>query len=176
MIVAARTSHGRRLANELRTRIGSINPNLLIVTSQTLEDSVALGLLPQRIAASVSTSLGFVGLLLAAIGIYGVTAYTVARRTREIGIRIALGAARFDVVRMVLRQGVSIAALGSAIGLTLAAGISRLLAGFLYGVPPTDLTIFSGAAAVFAVVSLIACYVPARRAIRISAMEALRAE
>ena len=82
MIVAARTSRGRRIANELRTRIGSINPNLLIVTSQTLEDSVALGLLPQRIAASVSTSLGFVGLLLAAIGIYGVTAYTVARRTR----------------------------------------------------------------------------------------------
>jgi predicted permease len=176
MIVAARTTRGRHMANELRTLITSVNPNFLIVTSQTLEDSVALGLVPQRVAASVSASLGLVGLLLAAIGIYGVTAYSVARRTREIGIRIALGAPLRDVVGMVLGQGLSITAIGSVVGLTLAAGVSRLLAAFLYGVRPMDAGIFSGAVILFTVVSLIACYVPARRAARIDAMDALRSE
>src|SRR5206468_12168584 len=112
--------------------------------SQAVADSVALGLAPQRLAASLSTSLGLFGLLLAAIGIYGVTAYAVTQRTREIGIRIALGAMRRDVVAMVLRQGLSLAAVGCAIGLVLAAGVNRMLAAFLFGVDPMDLPIFFG--------------------------------
>jgi ABC-type antimicrobial peptide transport system permease subunit len=141
-----------------------------------LEDYAALTLIPQRIAAAVSGSLGIVGLLLAAIGIYGVTAYMVSSRTREIGIRVALGAQRGDVVRMVLRQGMMLAFTGMAIGLALAAGASRLLASLLFGVGPTDPLTFAGSAALFCVIGLIACYVPARRATAVDAMEALRYE
>src|SRR5881397_2048340 len=128
------------------------------------------------IAASVSGSLGIVGLLLAAIGIYGVTVFMVTSRTREIGIRVALGAQRGDVVRMVLRQGMMLAFAGMAIGLVLAAGASRLLGSLLFGVSPGDPLAFGGAAVLFCLIGLIACYVPARRATAVDAMEALRYE
>ena len=143
---------------------------------QTADEYTSLGLVPQRIVASVSASLGLVGVLLAALGIYGVTAYAVTRRTREIGIRIALGAQRVDVMQMILREGMRLAAIGAAIGLTLAASAGRLLSSFLLGVAPIDAVAFAGAAALFAAVGLAACYMPARRATRIDAMEALRYE
>jgi ABC-type antimicrobial peptide transport system permease subunit len=174
--IVARSTYGQPLTNEIRTVVASMNPNLPIVTAQTAEDYTSLGLLPQRIAASVAASLGFVGLLLAAIGIYGVTAYAVARRTREFGVRVALGARRADVVGMVLRQGMGLAVAGSAIGLVLAAGASRLMASMLFGVTPIDPVTFAGAAILFAAVGLAACYMPARRATRIDPMEALRYE
>ena len=172
--IVARSTNGQRLAADLRRLIASMNPNLPIVESQTLEDFASLGLLPQRIAASVAGSLGIVGLLLASIGIYGVTAYMVSTRTREIGIRMALGAQRADVVRMVLRQGAWTALVGAAIGLVLAAAASRLLGTLLFGVGPADPVAFGGSAALFSVVALCACYVPARRATEIEAAEALR--
>jgi ABC-type antimicrobial peptide transport system permease subunit len=124
----------------------------------------------------VSASVGLVALLLAAIGVYGLTAFTVTRRTREIGIRLAMGAQRTDVVRLVLRQGMSLVLIGSAIGLALAAGASRLLVRLLFGVPPLDPVTFGAAALLFAAIGLMACYVPTRRAVRISATEALRYE
>src|SRR5439155_4058811 len=176
MTIVARTTDGRRIAGELRTLLASMDPNLPMVTSQTLEDYTAIGLVPQRVAASVAGSLGLVGLLLASMGIYGVTAYMVARRTREIGIRVALGAQRGDVVRMVLRQGMTLAGVGVLIGLTLAAGASQLLATLLFGVPPIDPVTFIGSTVLFVAIGLAACLVPARRAIRINAMEALRYE
>jgi predicted permease len=176
MTIVARTTDGRRIAGELRKLLASLDPNLPIVTSQTLEDFTAVGLVPQRVAASVAGSLGLVGLLLASMGIYGVTAYMVARRTREIGIRVALGAQRGDVVRMVLRQGMTLAGVGVLIGLILAAGASQLLATLLFGVPPIDPVTFIGSTVLFVAIGLAACLVPARRAIRINAMEALRYE
>ena len=176
LTIAARTAGGRHVLAEVRSLLAQIDPNLPIVRAQTFENHSALGLVPQRVAASVSGSLGIVGLLLAAIGIYGVTAYAVARRTREIGIRIALGAQRRDVVEMVLRQGMMLAAVGVAIGLPLAAVASRLLQPLLLGIPAIDLVTFAGAALLFALVGLVACYVPARRATKIDAMEALRYE
>ena len=174
--VVARSTQGQRLAADIRKLLASMNPNLPIVTAQTLEDYASLGLVPQRLAASVSGSLGIVGLLLAAIGIYGVTAYMVSSRTREIGIRVALGAQRGDVVRMVLRQGMRLALTGVAIGLALAAAVSRLLGSLLFGIGPTDPLAFGGSAALFCIIGLVACYVPARRATAVDAMEALRYE
>jgi putative ABC transport system permease protein len=153
-----------------------MNPNLPIVTSRTLEDSVSLGLVPQRIAASVSASLGFAGLLLAATGIYGVTAFTVSRRTREIGVRIALGAERRHVLGMVLRQGLGLIAGGCAVGLSLGAGAGHVLSGFLFGAPPLDPAVFGGAAASSVAVGLAACYGPARRATRVDPILTLRDE
>jgi len=174
--IAARTTRGQRIADELRRVVESINPNLPILRAQTLEESTALGLVPQRVVASVSGSLGLVGLLLAGIGIYGVAAYAVARRTREIGIRMALGAQRADVVGMILRQGMSLAIIGSAIGLALASAASHLLVVFLFGVQPLDPVIFGGAAALFIAIGLVACCGPVRRATRIDPLTALRYE
>ena len=153
-----------------------MNPNVPIVLSQTLDDYASVGLTPQRIAASVAGSLGMVGLLLAAIGIYGVTAYMVTSRTREIGIRMALGARSGAVVRMVLRQGMMLTLAGAAIGLLHAAGTSRLLGSLLFGVGPTDPLTFAGVAVLFCAIGLAACYGPARRATEIDAMQALRYE
>jgi putative ABC transport system permease protein len=176
MTIVARSSEGQRLATELRRVVAALDPNLPIVSSQTLDDYTSLNLVPQRVAASVSASLGLVGLVLAAIGIYGVTAYTVTTRTREIGIRIALGAEPLEVLKMVLRQGLSLTIVGAAIGLVLAAGASRLLGSLLFGIGATDPVTFIGAAVLFSAVGLLACYAPARRATAIDAMEALRYE
>jgi len=174
--IIARTTRGQRIADQFRGLLGSMNPNVPIMTEQTLEDSVALGLAPQRIVASVAGGLGVVGLLLVAIGIYGVTAYAVARRTREIGIRIALGARRTDVVRMVLLEGLSLTLIGSAIGLILAGATSHILEAFLFGIPPIDPLTFAGTTLLFAAIGVAACYAPVRRAMHIDAMEALRYE
>ena len=174
--IAARSTNGQRLAGELRALLASMNANLPIVASVTFEEYASLGLVPQRVAASVSASLGAVGLLLAAIGIYGVTAYMVSSRTREIGIRMALGAQRGSVLRMVLRQGMTLALTGVAIGLVLAAGASRLLGSLLFGVGATDPITFVGSAVLCCAIGLAACYAPARRATEIDAMEALRYE
>ena len=173
-VIAARSAHGQRLAGELRALLASMNPNLPIVQALTFDAYSQLGLLPQRIAASVAGSLGLVGVLLAAMGIYGVTAYMVSSRTREIGIRMALGAERASVVRMVLRQGLTLTMIGAAIGLAVAAAASRLLGSLLFGVGATDPLTFIGSTLLFFVVGAAACYVPARRATAIGAMDALR--
>jgi putative ABC transport system permease protein len=176
MTIVTRTTRGQRIADQLRPLLAAMNPNLPIVTAQTLDDSVALGFAPQRVAASVAGSLGIVGLILAGIGIYGVTAYTVTRRTREIGIRIALGARTADVIRIVLREGVALTLIGSAIGVVLAAVLSRVLAGFLFGIPPIDPITFAATTVLFAAIGLAACYVPVLRATHIDPKQALRYE
>ncbi|HEV3057925.1 MAG TPA: ABC transporter permease [Vicinamibacterales bacterium] len=174
--IVARSRSGRRLADELRKLVEAMNPNLPIVAAQTLEDSLALGLIPQRLVASVAGSLGFVGLVIAALGLYGVMAYAVTVRTREIGIRIALGARRANVIGLILRQGMLLTIVGAIAGLLLSAAVSHLLSAFLFGVPPMDPVTFSGAAALFIGVGLVACYLPTRQATRIDAMDALRYE
>jgi len=174
--IVARSTQGQRLTGELRQLVASMNSNLPIVTSQSFEDYAQLGLVPQHIAASVSGSLGIVGLLLAAIGIYGVTTYMVSSRTREIGIRVALGAQQRDVVRMVLTQGMKLVLIGAAIGLILAGAASRLIASLLMGVAPTDAMTFSISVILFAAIGVVACYVPTHRALQINATEALRYE
>jgi len=174
--IVARTTRGQRAAEPIRAVVAAMNPDLPIVTSQTLEDAAALGLVPQRVVVSVAGGLGLIGALLAAIGIYGVTAYAVARRRREIGIRMALGAGRADVLGMIPQPGIRLMTIGCAIGLLLAAGASQAFVVFLFGVSPLDPLIFGGAALFFALIGMAACYLPARRATTVDPLVALRCE
>ena len=172
----ARSANGVTRVGDLRSLVTSMNPNLAVLSAQTLESLQNGPVETQlRIAAAVAGSVGAIGLLLAAIGIYGVTSYAVTRRTREIGIRLSLGAGRAKVVGMVVRQGMMLVAIGSAIGLILSAGAGQLIVA-RFGVPPPDVPMFAGAAIAFAIVGLVACLVPARRATAIGALDALRYE
>jgi putative ABC transport system permease protein len=177
LTVIARAAERRRLASDIRALVQSMDPNLPILTARTLEEEITGPVETQlRVSASVSGSVGLVSLLLAAIGIYGVTAYVASRRTREIGIRLALGAPRADVLRLILREGMVLVAIGSAIGLMVAAAASRVLTRLLFGVPPVDPITFGGATLLFFIIGLAACYIPARRATRIDPVVALRYE
>jgi putative ABC transport system permease protein len=161
---------------QIRSLLREMNPNLPLTEALALREVTAIGLVPQRIAASEAGSLGLVGLILAALGIYGVTAYAVSGRTREIGIRIALGADQGRVLRFVLRQGLLLASIGVAIGVVLAGAGSTLIESLLFGVRPLDPATFLGTCLLFALVTLVASYVPARRATKVDPMVALRSE
>jgi putative ABC transport system permease protein len=174
LLLVARSRNGGRAGAAIQSVVSEVLPALPVVSPQTAEDYAAIGLLPQRAVASLSGSLGVVGILLAAIGVYGVTAFVVTRRTREIGIRVALGARRRDVVRSILGQGLSMVAVGASIGLILAAGVGQVLAAVLFGIRAFDPLTFAASAALFAAMGLAACYVPVRRALRIAPAIALR--
>jgi predicted permease len=167
-------SHSR-LA-ELRQAVVAFNPNLPVIHAQTLEQATTLALLPQRLAAWIASSVGSIGLLLAALGLYGITAFSVAQRAREIALRMALGATRESVLSLVLRQAGRLAVVGTTVGLALAAGVSQLLGGLLVGVGSIDPVAFGAATAVLILVLFAATWIPAKRAARMDPMRALRAE
>src|SRR5439155_23502603 len=127
-------------------------------------------------AATLFSTMGALALLISAIGVYGLKAYDVSRRTREIGIRIALGATARDVVALILREGARTAAVGLAIGVALAAGIGKAVSGLLYQVSPFDPVVLISAAVILAGAAMLACYLPARRATGIEPLQALRTE
>ena len=164
-----------RLA-DLRKAVASFDPNLPVTYTQTLKEYTALGLLPQRLAAWIAASVGSIGLLLAALGLYGLTAFSVAQRTRELALRMALGARREDVLSLVLGQACRLAAGGAVIGLTLAAGVSVLLQSLFVGISTIDPIAFGVATLVLLIVLLAATWAPARRASLMDPMRALRAE
>jgi predicted permease len=174
--IVARTTNGQRITNELRAVVASLNPNLPVVSAETLEEAIDNGLGFQRLAASVTGGLGIIGLLLATIGVYGVTAYAVARRTREIGIRMALGAGRANVVNMILWQGMSLVSIGSIIGLLFSIVVGTLSKRAFFGLPRLEPITVIASAGVLAIAGLAACYIPIRRATRIQAADALRHE
>ncbi len=160
----------------VRGVLKDVDPNLPLIQLMSLREVADFGLLPQRLAAAVAGSLGSVALLLAAIGLYGVTAFTVARRTREIGLRVALGADPQRVKRLIVNQALKLTAIGGSVGLLLAVGVTRLIGGLLFGVSPLDPISFGGTVSALVLVTVAASYVPARRAARLNPTVALRAD
>jgi predicted permease len=161
---------------EVREQLQSVDPTLPVSAAQTLNETVTASLAERRFSMEMVALFALTALLLAGLGIYGVISYMVSERTHEIGIRIALGADRMSVVKMVLRQGLRLAIAGAAVGFVGALIVSHLMTGLLYGVRPTDPLTFAGVALVLIGVALFGCYIPARRAIRVDPLVALRYE
>jgi putative ABC transport system permease protein len=159
---------------ELRREVQAVNPELPVFGAQTLSDALSASLSERRFSMEIIGLFALTALLLAGLGIYGVISYLVSERTHEIGIRLALGAQRSDILRMVVRQGLGLAIGGAGVGLVCALIVSHLMAGLLYGVRPTDPVTFVGVALLLIGVALLACYIPARRAIRVDPLVALR--
>ncbi len=163
-------------AERIRDQVQSIDPTLPVFGAQMLREAVSASLAERRFSMQVVAVFAVTALLLATIGIYGVISYVVSERTREIGIRLALGAEARTILRMVLALGARLTAAGAGVGLMCAFVVSRLMSGLLYGVRPTDPATFAAVATVLVAVALMACYIPARRAIRVDPMVALRHE
>jgi putative ABC transport system permease protein len=164
------------IADGVRKQVQALDPTLPVFGAQTLTDTVSASLSQRRFSLEVIALFALTALLLASIGVYGVISYLVTERTREIGIRLALGAQKSNIVRVILQQGLQLAVAGAAIGIVCAVTVSHLMATLLYGVKPTDPLTFGGVAALFVSVALLACYLPARRAMKIDPMVALRHE
>jgi putative ABC transport system permease protein len=165
-----------RMAGALRQAVAAVDKDQAITDVKTLEQLKGESLLPDRIRSAFLSLFAGVALLLSAIGIYGVTSYSVARRTHEIGIRAALGATPSSLVKLVVSRGVAQVALGLALGWAGSYGVARLLSAFLFGVGSSDSMTFVGTGGVLAAVAAIACYVPARKAVRIDPLTALRTD
>jgi putative ABC transport system permease protein len=159
----------------MREVVRSLDPEMP-VNFRTLDQVYSSSLDQHRFSLVIFGVFGTVALLLAAMGIYGVTAYSVAQRTQEIGIRMALGARMIDVLKLVLRGGMSLALIGAAIGLASAFAVTRVMSSLLFGVTPTDLATFAAVALLLLVVAFLACYIPARRATKVDPLVALRYE
>jgi len=162
------------IADAVREQVQSLDPTLPVSGAQTLNETVSASLAQRRFLMEIVALFALTALLLAGLGIYGVISYLVSERTHEIGIRLALGAGKIDVMRLVMGQGVRLAITGAAVGLIGALIASHLMAGLLYGVRPTDPPTFAGVALLLMGVALFACYVPARRAMRVDPIVALR--
>jgi len=156
--------------------IHELNPDVVVFDITTLDLRRQLSTIGVRIGGTFVGAFGVLALVLAAIGVYGVTSYTTNQRTHEIGIRVALGASRADVLRLVLGRGIGLTVLGLAIGLGLSFGVTRFLKALLLGVSSTDALTFVAVALLLGVVVLVACFIPARRAMRVDPMQALRYE
>jgi hypothetical protein len=171
-----RHAPGRQVAQEIRTAMAQVEANVPLIMLQSFDDAAAIGLLPQKLAAWIAGSVGTIGIFLAALGLYGLMAFLVAQRTREIAIRMALGASNAEMRAMVLKQAGRLGAIGGLIGLVLAAGIGMLAQALLVGVPPIDPISFGGTALLFVIVLAIAAWTPANRAAATDPATALRAE
>jgi ABC-type antimicrobial peptide transport system permease subunit len=164
------------LAGSVREVVKRQNADIPVAGLRTLDEQVDQLLRPERLVASLSLAFGLLATGLAAIGLYGVTAFSVARRTREIGIRMALGAQRGTVLLMVLRDVAAMAAVGIVIGVVLSLGLAQYVESQLYGVAPRDMLTLAGAAIVLAAVAFTSGWLPARRASRVNPVLALRQE
>ncbi len=174
VLIARTEGSAAALLATMRRELLALEPNAVFLDSQTMEAQVDMALLPARLAAQMASVVGLVATVLAAIGLYGVIAYAVARRTREIGIRMALGAAPGGVIGMVMRQGLTVAAAGVAVGLAIAYPAARAIASALYGISALDPVAWLGAMTSLLVAAALANYLPARRASLVDPSIALR--
>lgn len=174
--VVVRSPGGSSSFGSIRTAIQSQNNQNVVAGVQTLNQVIADSLAERRFSMIVLGGFASVALLLATLGIYGVISYLVGQRTHELGIRLALGAGRRDILRLVLSHGIKMAISGVVVGLVTAFGLTRLMATMLFGVGPTDPATFGLIALVLMVVALVACYLPARRATKVDPLTALRSE
>lgn len=178
LTLLARTEAGGTavVLGAMRREMASRDASIPISSLQSMEDAISFTLLPQRIAGGLLTLAGGLGLLLATVGLYGVMTFLVSQRTREVAVRMALGAEAKDVIRMVVGRGLVLATIGAVLGLTVAATVTRFVASFLYGVSALDVGVFVLMAIAALGVSAVASWVPARRAATIDPMIALREE
>jgi putative ABC transport system permease protein len=164
------------LAPAVRAEVRGIDADLPVYEIKSMDELLSAMIAQRRFSMALLGTFAGLALLLGVVGVYGVTSYLVAQRTREVGLRLALGAQPRALVRMVVRQGMGVAAVGIALGLAGALALTRLMAGLLYGVSPRDAATLLGVTAVLAIATFVANYVPARRAARVDPLVALRDE
>ena len=160
----------------MRAAVRAVAPEYPLFNVQTMDELFANSISPQRLSMILLGTFAALALLLAAVGLYGVLTYNVGQRTREIGVRIALGAPPSSVVTLILRQGLKLAALGLSIGLFASLGLTQFLSRLLYETSPFDPLSFGAVVVVLVAIGAIACWLPSRRAARVDPMTALRAE
>ncbi len=175
-LIAKSNGNPAPLAGMIRQAVHDVDLNQPVSDIKSMDDRVAESLGPQRFATNLLAVFAGLAILLAAVGLYGLISYSVAQRTNEIGIRMALGADRHDVMRLILRQGAKLALAGAIAGVVAGLALARLVRSVLYGVSAADPLTFVVAAILLAIVALLACYIPARRATKVDPMEALRYE
>jgi ABC-type antimicrobial peptide transport system permease subunit len=164
------------VANEVRAQIHTLDPAMAVYNEETMAEHLRSALFLPRLGGTLFGTFGIIGLLLAAIGLYGIMSYSVSRRTREIGIRIALGAQIGSVQRLIVRQGMLLAIIAVVLGIPAALAAAKFSSSFLYGVRPHDLVTFLTVPILLLGIALMACWIPARRASRIDPQTALRVE
>jgi ABC-type antimicrobial peptide transport system permease subunit len=164
------------ISSQVRTQIQSVDAELPVFRAETLDDVLSSSLSVRRFSMEMVALFAAAALLLAGLGIYGTISFVVNEQSREIAIRLALGAQRRNILKMVLRQGLTLAAAGAGLGLVGALIVSHLMAGLLYGVSPYDLSIFAGVTTVLTSVAIAASYIPALRAMRVDPITTLHAE
>jgi putative ABC transport system permease protein len=162
--------------SSVRAVIRELDPEMSPMDTRPLSEIISFALLPARFAAALFGLFGVLALLLASVGLFGVMSYSVSQRTHEIGIRATLGAQRGDIVRLVLKQGLTLTAIGLVIGLIISLASARVLSSLLYDISATDPLTFAGVSLLLVAVASLACYIPARRATKVDPVVALRNE
>ena len=174
--IGVRAPNAMTLSPQIRATVAELNADIPIYFVSSLEDAIARNVWHVRVFGGLFMVFGVAALILAAVGLYAVMAFSVSRRAREVGIRIALGARTSHVLRMVFRQGILQLGVGMTLGLALAAGVAQLVAAILFDVQPRDPMVFASVVAALSAAGLLACYIPARRAARVDPLSAMRAE
>jgi ABC-type antimicrobial peptide transport system permease subunit len=174
MLIVTTAADANALLPVARKAIREADPSILIIMGVTLKDHMRLATFANHMEADITACLGGLALLLCAVGLFGVISYTVSRRTHEIGIRMALGAARGRVFRLVLMDGLKLVLIGTVPGMGLALLVGRAMSSLLYGIKPADPVTMVGVIALMVFVSILALIAPARRALRIEPLDALR--